>query len=205
MFPVVFFLLFFSCSLKAETKTDEILKMLQAGNERFIHAQTEASKNIKEQRGESAKGQNPKVAVLACADSRVAPEWIFDQGLGKLFVIRVAGQVLGNVEVETLRFGVFNFNIPLIVVLGHQKCGAIEAKSKAHVDLIPQISSLVTAKIESKPGEVDQSLDDIVKEHIKNTVENVKQDPALKPLIEAKRVKVVGGFYYLESGRVEFL
>lgn len=202
---IFIFLLFFSTGLYGQTAGEKALSSLQTGNLRFMKNELCGLNSLKQQREESLKKQSPKALVLGCSDSRVGPEIIFDQGIGELFVIRVAGQVLGETERETLRFGVTRFEIPLIVVLGHEQCGALSAFSEGITKEIPVIAALLESdKIKPKThGKKDLSV--FTKAHVQACVEKIKQDSIIKPLVEAEFVKIVGAFYHLESGRVEFL
>src|SRR5262249_56782131 len=105
----------------------QALERLKAGNARFAEDKPEAKKIYSERRKELAKGQNPFAIILACADSRVTPELVFDQGLGDVFVLRLAGNIVDPAVLGSIEFAVANLRNPLVVVLGHEDCGAVKA------------------------------------------------------------------------------
>jgi carbonic anhydrase len=113
----------------AEMTADETWAKLAAGNKRWVDMQPGRPNQTKARRDEVAKGQHPYAVVFSCIDSRVPPEMVFDVGLGDLFVIRTAGHVIDEAALGSIEFGVEEFHIPLVVVLGHQKCGAVGRRS----------------------------------------------------------------------------
>jgi len=117
----------FATSEKAGITADEALKMLLDGNVRFVQGKQESKKLGDDRRKELAKGQNPIAIILSCSDSRVPPEHIFNQGLGDIFVVRVAGNVADPIELGSIEYGAEHLNVPLVVVLGHKFCGAVKA------------------------------------------------------------------------------
>src|SRR5262249_12825798 len=195
---------------KAEDKVtaDAVLAELKAGNDHHVaHRYQHPHENAERQRQLVAE-QNPHAEILSCADSRVPPEIIFDQGLGDLFVVRVAGNVATDTELGSLEYGAEHLHIPLLVVLGHEHCGAVTAAVQGG-EVEGHISSLVDL---IKPG-VDQSRGqpgDPVANAVRTNVENVvKQlrasNPLLSQLVAQGKLKIVGGVYSLKTGKVTWL
>ena len=160
-------------------------------------------------RVELAKSQHPFAIILSCSDSRVPPELVFDEGLGDLFVVRVAGNVLNDEGLGSIEYAVDILGARLIVVLGHQSCGAVDAamKTVAAKGKAPgHIQSLVTAikpVVDSTPK---GDLDTMIKANVKHVVDALRSStPILKARVDSGDVQVVGGYYTLDTGAVTFL
>src|SRR5262249_38669819 len=158
-----------------------------------------------------AKGQQPFASIMGCADSRVPPEVVFDQGLGDLFVVRVAGNVADDTAIGSLEYAATVLAVPLILVLGHSHCGAVAAALKAApgADLSPGIKSLVDAiqpaiqPVKSRPGDM---LDNAVRANVVHVVQQLRSSkPTLAGLVGDGKVRIVGGHYDLATGVVEML
>ncbi len=173
--------------------SEEAIDLLKKGNERFVNNSL-LNDNFSQEKKEDllSNGQHPYAVILSCSDSRVPPELIFDQGLGDLFIIRNAGNVLDEVTLGSVEYGAEHLNIPLIVVLGHENCGAVKAavESKDEDKLEGNIASIVE-KIKVPLKEVNNSSieeNEICKlcedENIKNSVKIIKDDPIIKELEE---------------------
>jgi carbonic anhydrase len=160
-------------------------------------------------RAELAMSQHPFAAIVCCSDSRVPPEIVFDQGLGDLFVVRVAGNVINDEGLGSIEYTVDHLGTRLILVLGHQSCGAVKAaretiaaKSKApgHID------SLVTAIKPAVEATAKDDLDATIKANVKNVVQALRSStPILKAKVDSGEIQVVGGYYSLDTGAVTFL
>ena len=160
-------------------------------------------------RAELTKSQHPFAIILSCSDSRVPPEIVFDQGLGDLFGVRVAGNVLNDEGLGSIEYGVDVLGARLIVVLGHQSCGAVDAamKTVAAKGKAPgHIQSLVTAiqpVVEAAPKD---DLETTVKANVKHVVQALRSStPILKAKVDSGDVRVIGGYYTLDTGAVTFL
>ena len=160
-------------------------------------------------RAELTKSQHPFAIILSCSDSRVPPEIVFDEGLGDLFIIRVAGNVLNDEGLGSIEYGVDILGARLILVLGHQSCGAVDAamKTVAAKGKAPgHIQSLVTA---IKPVVVSTpkgDLETMIKANVKHVVEALRSStPILKARVDSGDVQVIGGYYTLDTGAVTFL
>jgi carbonic anhydrase len=157
-------------------------------------------------------GQNPFAAILSCADSRIAPEYAFDSGRGDLFVCRVAGNFANNESVASLEYAVAELGTPLILVLGHDACGAVNATIKSLKDgttLPGHLPSLVEALAPAVKAVSQQGGDTLANAIKKNVVDNViklsSATPILNAAVEQGKLKVAGGIYRLKDGRVEMV
>jgi carbonic anhydrase len=167
------------------------------------------SEEAAKRRAELAKSQHPFAIILSCSDSRVPPELVFDEGLGDLFIVRVAGNVLNDEGLGSIEYAVDILGARLIVVLGHQSCGAVDAaiKTVAAKSKAPgHIQSLVTAikpVVDSTPK---GDLDTMIKANVKHVVNALRSStPILKARVDAGDVQVIGSYYTLDTGAVTFL
>ena len=186
----------------------EALERILAGNQRWAAGESVYPNQTPDRRRELAAGQPPFAAILGCADSRVPPEIIFDQGLGDLFIVRVAGNVLDNISLGSLEFAVQHFDIPLIIVLGHSGCGAVLAAMDDH-EIQGQIATLVKAvhpALELAKEQPGGTLDRAVRSNVALVVRQLRAAaPILAPLVEAENLKIRGAYYDQASGLVELL
>ncbi len=198
----------FSISQEPAAPTaDGALKLLKDGNDRFAQDKL-APRNIgADRRAVLAKGQKPFAVVLACADSRVAPELIFDQGLGDLFVLRVAGNLTDPLILGSIEYAVEHLHSPLIVVLGHEKCGAVDAaltKKAFPGNLGTLVKDVHTGK--DLPKENAEALPIAVKNNVVFQLSQLTaRSELLKEEAKSKKIKIVGGVYRLGSGKVEWV
>lgn len=154
-----------------------------------------------------ASEQHPFAVVIGCSDSRVPPEIIFDQGLGDIFDVRTAGNVLSPIILGSVEYAVEHLHVSLILVLGHEHCGAVEAavhheKPHNHVNSI--IKALAPAVRQTRHQHGDW-VENAVKENVVFVMHQITKDKALQKHIQSGQVKVIGGYYHLASGQVEFL
>jgi carbonic anhydrase len=186
---------------------DEALRKLMDGNKRFVAQKRKSPNQDVVRLNEVAKGQKPYAAILGCADSRVPSEIVFDQGLGDLFVCRVAGNIAIAEEVGSLEFGAAVLGTKVIMVMGHERCGAVDATMKG-ASVPGQIGSLLDAirpslaKAKGLPGD---PLENACKANITYQVEQLKKSPVLTDLIAAGKLKIVGGYYDLDNGTVSLV
>ncbi len=187
---------------------EQALRELVAGNQRFFVARPAHPHTGAERLREVAKGQHPIAAVVSCSDSRVPPEVVFDQGLGDLFVVRTAGHVLDDVALGSLEYAVEHLEIPLIVVLGHAKCGAVTsaaAGGNAHGYLGALLRGLEPAVAQARTQGGDL-VANAIKAHVNLTVERLRAcPPVLSAAVAAGALKVAGAYYDLDSGAVRML
>ena len=182
---------------------DNAIEQLMQGNKRFANQKTKQPNRGSFRLREVAKGQNPFAAILGCADSRVPAEIVFDQGLGDLFVVRVAGNVATPEEIGSLEFGTLVLGSKAILVLGHSACGAV----KATIDdkpvpgkigsILDQIKPALSAKSQS-----GDTLKNVTIANIKTQIAVLKTSPVISELITTGKLKIIGGFYDLDTGIV---
>ena len=182
---------------------DESLKDLLEGNERFVAGKTLNPRRSPADFSKLAPAQAPDAVIVGCADSRVPPEILFDQGVGDLFVIRVAGNVVsgaGPTVKGSIAYGVVALGAPLVMVLGHSQCGAVKAALETKELAVPEsVRDLV--RMVTTDGEKD--LDRAIVANVRSGVARLKSlEPSLTRYIETKRLKVVGAVYDLASGKV---
>ena len=186
---------------------DQALKLLLEGNQRFIAGKMEHPNQSPARRDEVAKGQHPFASVLACADSRTAPEIVFDRGLGDLFTVRVAGNVADKVVIESLDYSVKHLGVRLVMVLGHMRCGAVIAAVDGHDapgDVGPMLSELRPAVAASKGMPGDPVLN-AVRENVILIVEKLSTSAELSAMVKSGELKIVGGVYDLSTGTIDML
>jgi carbonic anhydrase len=187
------------------------LERLMKGNARYVTG-VSLRHDFKHEREALAGGQNPFAAILSCADSRIAPEYAFDSGRGDLFVCRVAGNFANNETVASLEYAVAVLGTPLILVLGHDSCGAVDAAIKSLKDgttLPGHMPSLVTGvapAVKAVSGQAGDTLANAIKQ---NVIDNVARlgsaTPILSAAVEQGKLKVSGGIYRLGNGRVDLV
>ena len=183
---------------------DEALNRLKAGNERFANNKVSAGKPVAARRAETAQTQHPFAVIVGCADSRTAPEIIFDQNIGDLFVIRTAGNLVDDYALGSIEYGVEHLGARLIVVLGHQRCGAVTAalsggSAPGHINsLVRDIQPAVAAS----RGKEGDALTNAIRENDVEVAAKIRKEAELGEL--AAQVRVVEGYYDLDTGRVEW-
>ena len=190
---------------------DAALKRLMEGNARYVEGVTRRH-DFRHEREALAGGQNPFAAVLSCADSRIAPEYAFDTGRGDLFVCRVAGNFAGAETIASMEYAVAVLNTPLILVLGHDACGAVDATLKAIKDDKPppgHIPSLVDAIAPAAKAAMQQGGEVLDKAIRQNVIDNVAKLKSATPILDAAvaqgKLRVVGGVYRLATGMVDLI
>ena len=212
---VVFINLFFSCGQKQDQNEVNIqtpLDRLKAGNEKFVNGHPIHPDETLSRIRDLKTGQNPFVVLVSCSDSRVPPELIFDQGLGDVFSIRTAGNIIGDYELGSIEYAVEHLHCKLIVVLGHENCGAVQAyasseNEKNTGDHIQNLVDYIASEEEQKtiPANRRSDIDILVKANITHGVNLLKSStPVLKPLVDKNEIKIIGAYYDLDSGKVLF-
>jgi carbonic anhydrase len=194
---------------------DESLARLKEGNRRFVADQPTQPDISSKRRMAIAQGQAPFAAILCCSDSRAGPEQLFGAGLGELFVVRTAGNYVDTAGMGSLEFGVASLGAPLIVVLGHERCGAVKAASavvkenaKLPGSLGPMVEPIIPAVLQAKS--VHKEGGDLVEEaghaNVRRVVARLRDadSPVIGNSIKSGKVKVVGAYYDLDTGTVDF-
>lgn len=187
---------------------DEALKILLEGNKRFVTGKLEHPNHCEESRHAVADGQEPIATILTCADSRVPPVDIFDQGIGDLFVVRVAGNIIGDHSLGSIEYAVLHLHTPLVIVMGHSCCGAVGAVA-SNVRLDGHMSSF-TAPIQTAIKSVKDLEGDLVDNAAKKVATMISaqianSEPIISDIAKANKVKVVPAFYDLKTGVVSLL
>jgi Carbonic anhydrase len=187
----------------------EAISKLKEGNSRYTGGNLQHPGQTTERRIELAKTQHPYAAIVCCSDSRVPPEVVFDQGLGDLFIVRVAGNVINDEGLGSLEYTVDHLGTRLILVLGHQRCGAVDAAREtiaAKVKAPGHIQSLVTAIKPAVEATAKEDLDATIKSNVQNVVQALRSStPILKAKVDSGEIQVIGGYYSLDTGAVTFL
>lgn len=183
-----------------EITPEVALDRLMLGNKRFVQNKLTHPNQNRERMKEVSAGQKPFAAILGCADSRVPAEIVFDQGLGDLFVVRNAGNVVTPEEIGSLEFGALELGVKTILILGHQKCGAVKATldGNAVPGKIGSIIEAIKPAVKNKP-----SWDEAVIANIRLQTQKLRASPLLAELVANEELKIVGGIYELDTGKVK--
>jgi carbonic anhydrase len=198
--------------LQPTPSPDQVLGWLKDGNSQFVAAGAPIAPYNPQEIAQLTKGQTPVAVIVGCSDSRVAPEILFDCRLGDLFVVRGAGASVDETALGSIDYGVSHLHCPVVLVLGHAGCGAVHAAARAvteNVDfdgplenvVLPILPSVLKAKAAGANDLVNAS----VREHVTRVVRKLKSFVNFAGPIGAGRLKIVGGYYDLASGRVEFI
>jgi carbonic anhydrase len=187
----------------------DAISKLKEGNSRYTSGNLQHPGQTAERRTELANTQHPFAAILSCSDSRVPPEVVFDQGIGDLFIVRVAGNLINDEGLGSLEYTVDHLGTRLILVLGHQRCGAVDAAREtiaAKGKAPGHIQSLVTAIKPAVEATAKEDLDATIKANVKHVVDAVRSStPILKAAVDSGKIQVIGGYYSLDTGAVTFL
>ena len=186
---------------------DKALQELLDGNDRFVTSKRRNGNQTHSRLLEVAKSQKPFASILGCADSRVPSEIVFDQGLGDLFVCRIAGNIATTQQIGSLEFGSLVLGSKVIMVVGHERCGAVDAAIKG-AQVPGRIGSLLEAiqpSVESSKEQSGDKLENACKANILAQVEKLKSSSVLSELIKAEKLKIVGGYYDLDTGRISMV
>lgn len=190
---------------------DAALDRLMRGNSRYVQGISKRH-DFKHEREPLSAGQNPFAAVLSCADSRIAPEYCFDTARGDVFVCRVAGNFASDEIIASLEYAIQVLNTPLIMVLGHESCGAVDATIKSVKDgsilpgHLPTLVAALTPAVKSVQNAPGDLLANAIRRNVTMNVDKLKTTtPILKSFNDDKKIRVVGGIYQLKSGQVDLL
>lgn len=186
----------------------EAMAKLKQGNERFVKHKMKHPHETQSRMLELTNGQHPFVATLSCSDSRVPIEILFDEGLGDIFVIRNAGNVLDEHVIGTIEYAIYHLNINLIVVLGHENCGAVGAAMSEGKEPkeIESIKKAIKPAVEECKKCKNYTYENVIKQNAKMVAQNIKNDKTVKKYLkDHPEVEIVPAYYHLDSGKVEFL
>jgi carbonic anhydrase len=202
-----------SATIGFPQSVDEAVSRLKAGNQRFVAGKTRHAHESAEWRKQLVGGQKPFATILGCSDSRVPVELVFDQGLGDLFVVRVAGNVIATDVIGSLGYAVAHLATPLVVVMGHEGCGAVTAALAAMrgpTEEPPGIKALVELIEPGIPKDLPgrttaEQISAAVEANVRWSMKQLAQLPEAKKVVAEKRVTMLGAVYDLATGRVRFL
>ncbi len=194
---------------KTNFTPDQALAELMEGNKRFIEKKQLNKHHDLSRLVEVAQDQTPFAAILGCADSRVVPEITFDQGIGDIFVVRVAGNIAVTEDVASEEYAVAVLGVPLIMVLGHERCGAVKAALDAEAKNLPGVlTSLVdaiTPAIKASAKQPGDRLTNAVTANVQLQVKRLKKSSVIAGAIKQGKLKIVGAYYDLNSGKISLL
>jgi carbonic anhydrase len=202
----------FSSFVFAGSAGDESLQKLMDGNKRYVSGDLAKKDLGDDKRKELLKGQKPFAIVITCSDSRVPPELLFDQGLGDIFVIRVAGNVVDQIALGSIEYAAEHLNAPLLVLLGHSKCGAVKAtletKGKAEGNIgaiVKKINPAAKAAMK-KGGSEEEILEAAIQGNLRNVYKDIMSKSTIIPhLAKEGKLKIVAGEYSLATGKVDMI
>jgi len=202
---------FAAAGAKTDLSPDQALQLLKEGNRNFVTDSPYRSVQGRDRRLEIARGQTPFAVLVSCSDSRVPPELLFSRGLGELFIIRNAGNTVDTVALGSIEYAVAQLGVPLIVVLGHERCGAVEAAVSvvtSNATFPGSIGSMIepivpsVLSIQKEPGDL---LDNAVRANVRRVVNRLRNsEPILLDPLRQGKLKIVGARYDLDEGEVDF-
>ena len=199
-----------STGQNAEEKltADSVLTELKTGNTHHVAHRYQHPHETLDRQRQLVSGQHPHAEILSCSDSRVPPEIVFDQGLGDLFIIRVAGNVASDTELASLEYGAEHLHIPLLVVLGHESCGAVTAAvqggpPEGHLAALVDLLKPAVEKTHGMPGD---PVSNVVRINVEMVVKQLRSStPILSELVAHGKLKIVGAVYSIDTGSVTWL
>jgi carbonic anhydrase len=196
---------------RTQITPDEALRLLKAGNQEFVTDAPYRGVQGRQRRVEIARSQHPFAVLVGCSDSRVSPELLFGRGLGELFIIRVAGNTVDLAALGSIEYAVAELGVPLVLVLGHERCGAVAAavsvvaKNAMFPGAIGEMVEPIVPAVLRAQGQPGELLDNAVRENVRRVVSRLRGGGAILPdRAEAGRLKIVGARYDLDDGAVEF-
>jgi carbonic anhydrase len=193
-----------------ERRAKEELRSLKVGNEHFIKG-TNGKYNFVKLREMFAKSQQPHTIILTCADSRVVPEYIFDQGLGQIFVVRNAGNIMDSATIGSIEYAIEHLKAKRLLVLGHTHCGAVTAAFEGETES-PFINSIIHSiypaviKVRNKFPDKEKGIQAAIELNVKNQMlKAIELSKIIREAVEQYKLQVIGGVYDIETGKIEFL
>lgn len=186
---------------------DEALVQLKEGNASYVSGRLVHPDQDTKRRQEVAQSQHPFAIIVSCSDSRVPPEVVFDKGLGDLFVIRTAGEVVTDIELGSIEYGAEQLGAPLIVVLGHERCGAVQAALEGGEapGNIQAIVDRIKPAVEQAKQQQGDKLENAIKNNAELVAKKIQSSEVIAKLIKEKKVKIVTAYYDLDDGTVKIL
>jgi len=191
-----------------DSEIDGALQALLDGNKRFAAMHQTHPNQDKNRRDEVAGGQKPFAVIVGCSDSRIPPEILFDQGIGDLFIIRLAGNIVDDTALGSVEYAVDHLGTRLVVVLGHAKCGAVTAAAKGgeahgHIGAIIRLIAPALDNVKDKTGDL---VDNAIKENARLVAAAIASSkPILEKMVEDGKIAVIPAYYSIDTGLVEVL
>jgi carbonic anhydrase len=203
---VLSFLGFFEGFAAESLTAAQAIQRLKEGNDRYVHDQLEHPNRESDRREAVSAKQYPFAVIVGCSDSRVSTEIVFDQGIGDLFIVRVAGNVIGDLELESIDFGALVLKAVCVIVLGHENCGAVNAVIEGNAKDIESIARLIQPAIkDAKRAAPEHVLSTAIKDNAKHMKEFLLSTKVIKKLVKERKISVHAAYYHLDSGVVEWL
>lgn len=185
---------------------EQVIQRLSEGNTRYIEDRLEHPNRSSERREAVALKQAPFAVIVGCSDSRVPPENVFDQGIGDLFIVRVAGNVIGSIELESIEYAALHLGAPCIIIMGHESCGAVSAVLEGKEKEIPAIAKLIKPSVEeAKKSSSDDVLSTAIKDNAIRMQNYLLHSQKINKLYKEKKIGVHAAYYDLHTGAVEWL
>jgi carbonic anhydrase len=187
---------------------EDPLEKLKIGNGRYVDSKTVCHEDWSVKRAALVEKQKPFAVIVSCSDSRVPPEIVFDQSLGDLFVVRLAGNVVDDFAIGSIEYGLAVLGARIVVVLGHSECGAVQAtlNGGTYNNHIQEVVNAIRPAIETAKDQGSNQLEKAIKDNVQMVAETLKKSkPVIAEFVQKKEISVVGAYYHLESGKVEFL
>lgn len=178
---------------------------LMKGNQRYVDNKLQHPNRTKESREALINQQSPFAVVLGCSDSRVSPEIIFDEGIGDLFVVRVAGNVVSPIVLDSIEYSAIYLKSSIILVLGHENCGAVSAVVQRNTKDIESVAALIEPAIKASENQEGNRIENAIKTNVRLMVEQIKKTAVISKLIEEGNIDVVGGYYRLGTGTIDII
>jgi carbonic anhydrase len=205
MFKITLCLLSVMAGSVMSAEQDGLARLMQ-GNQRYVKDALICPSRTGERREALLSKQEPFAVIVGCSDSRVAPEIVFDQGVGDLFVVRVAGNVIGSLELESIAYSVIYLHSSTIVVLGHENCGAVNAVMEGTTKDVQSIAKLIEPSVtQAKLAKSTSLLEQATKMNALRMKESLLSSAPFKELVEQKKLQIYAGYYNLTTGEVEIL
>jgi carbonic anhydrase len=194
-------------AMSNKNEIEGALKRLIDGNNRYVSSKMAHPNQTENRRKEVIKGQKPFAVIVGCSDSRIPPEIIFDQGIGDLFVIRVAGNIVDDVALGSVEYAVDHLGTKLVIVLGHGNCGAVTAtvqggEAHGHIGSIVRTIAPAVEKARAQTGDL---IDNAIKINVALVVDEIKSSSIIKKMLEQDSVRVAGAYYDIDSGKVDII
>lgn len=197
-----------AATVKTAANAEEALGLLKSGNNQFIQGSVNLNVTEASRKDLAENGQKPHTVVITCSDSRVPPELIFNSGLGEIFVIRTAGNVVGDYEIGSVEYAVDHLESPLVLVMGHTQCGAVDAAIDGHAsghieDILEEITPSVT-KAKQQASESEKIADLAQDLNVENSVDRLMSSDIISRLVRDGKVTIQGCKYDIETGTVRY-